>query len=132
MNIVARFENVQRNREPGSTECQVFLDHSPARTITGSTTGILTFTRLALRSLTLQPGHLLIGLPLTLSIGSACRLLSLLLLKLGGSWLLPPGDFPPSTESHPMDHDSDSSGHATYSSLTNYFPIRIRDPEAVF
>lgn len=69
MNIVARFENGQRNREPGSTECQVLLDHSPARTITGSTIGILTFTRLALRSLALQPRHLLINLALTLSVG---------------------------------------------------------------
>ena len=32
----------------------------------------------------------------------------MLLLKLGGSWLLPPRDFPHSTESHPMDHDSNS------------------------
>ena len=95
MNIVARFENVQRNREPGSTECQVLLDHSPARTITGSTTGILTFTRLALRSLTLQPGHLLISLPLTLSIGfsmsitlpAATQARRLLALTAGG---LPP------------------------------------------
>jgi hypothetical protein len=31
--------------------------------------------------------------------------------KLGGSWLLPPWDFPQTNESHPMDHDSNSSGH---------------------
>jgi hypothetical protein len=48
---------------------QVLLDHSPARTITGSTTGNLTFRRLALRSLALQPGNSLIGLALTLSVG---------------------------------------------------------------
>jgi len=35
----------------------------------GSTTGVLAFTRLAQRSLTLQPGNLLISLVLTLSIG---------------------------------------------------------------
>src|SRR5262245_29025349 len=35
----------------------------------------------------------------------------MLLLKLGGLWLLPPWDFPHQNESHPMDHDSNSSGH---------------------
>src|SRR5713226_3292983 len=35
----------------------------------------------------------------------------MLLPKLGGFWLLPPRDFPHHYESHPMDHDSDSSGH---------------------
>jgi hypothetical protein len=35
----------------------------------------------------------------------------MLLSKLGGSWLLPPRDFPHINESHPMDHDSVSSGH---------------------
>jgi len=35
----------------------------------------------------------------------------MLLPKLGGLWLLPPRDFPHLNESHPMDHDSDSSGH---------------------
>jgi len=35
----------------------------------------------------------------------------MLLPKLGGFWLLPPRDFPHLNESHPMDHDSDSSGH---------------------
>jgi len=29
-----------------------------------------------------------------------------------GFWLLPPWDFSHLNESHPMDHDSDSSGHA--------------------
>ena len=37
----------------------------------------------------------------------------MLLPKLGGLWLLPPRDFPHLNESHPMDHDSNSSGHAT-------------------
>src|SRR5882724_10835563 len=35
----------------------------------------------------------------------------MLLPKLGGSWLLPPRDFSHKNESHPMDHDSNSSGH---------------------
>jgi len=42
----------------------------------------------------------------------------MLLPKLGGSWLLPPRDFPHLNESHPMDHDSDSSGHAKIQDLT--------------
>ena len=38
----------------------------------------------------------------------------MLLPKLGGFWLLPPRDSSHHflSESHPMDHDSDSSGHA--------------------
>ena len=36
---------------------------------------------------------------------------SLPLPVLAGLWLLPPRDFPQFTESHPMDHDSISSGH---------------------
>ena len=42
----------------------------------------------------------------------------MLLPKLGGLWLLPPRDFFHLNESHPMDHDSNSSGHATYAGLT--------------
>jgi len=75
----------------------------------------LALTRLAQRLLTLQPGHSLISPKLTLSVGSsppASRLLSMLLPKLGGFWLLPPRDLPHLNESHPMDHDSNSSGHA--------------------
>ena len=37
----------------------------------------------------------------------------MLLSELGGSWLLPPWDFPHFREHHPMDHDSNSSGHTT-------------------
>ena len=48
----------------------------------------------------------------------------MLLPKLGGFWLLPPRDFPQqSNESHPMDHDSNSSGHAIIKCLT---PIDAR------
>jgi hypothetical protein len=42
----------------------------------------------------------------------------MLLPKLGGFWLLPPWDFSHLNESHPMDHDSDSSGHAKSKDLT--------------
>jgi hypothetical protein len=42
----------------------------------------------------------------------------MLLPKLGGSWLLPPRDFPHLNEFHPMDHDSVSSGHANNKDLT--------------
>ena len=35
----------------------------------------------------------------------------MLLPKLGGFWLLPPRDFSQPNQSHPMDHDSNSSGH---------------------
>jgi hypothetical protein len=37
----------------------------------------------------------------------------MLLTRVGGFWLLPPQDFPHHlhNESHPMDHDSVSSGH---------------------
>jgi hypothetical protein len=41
----------------------------------------------------------------------------MLLPKLGGFWLLPPRDSSPSQESHPMDHDSNSSGHTIHASL---------------
>jgi hypothetical protein len=42
----------------------------------------------------------------------------MLLPKLGGSWLLPPRDFSQTNESHPMDHDSISSGHTKRQDLT--------------
>ena len=38
--------------------------------------------------------------------------------KLGGFWLFPPWDFPHLNESHPMDHDSDSSGHTVMQDAT--------------
>src|SRR5437016_10364952 len=39
------------------------------------------------------------------------------------------GDFPHQNESHPMDHDSNSSGRATYSSRTPmHFPLFILSP----
>src|SRR5438128_2938802 len=80
----------------------------------------LAFTRLAQRSLTLQPGHSLISPRLTLSVGfsisialhAATQARRLLALTASG---LPS---PSLDESHPMDHDSDSSGHAIYASLT--------------
>ena len=42
----------------------------------------------------------------------------MLLPKLGGLWLFPPWDFPHQSESHPMDHDSISSGHTKIQVLT--------------
>jgi hypothetical protein len=42
----------------------------------------------------------------------------MLLPKLGGSWLLPPRDFSHTSENHPMDHDSNSSGHTKSKDLT--------------
>src|SRR3989304_5825052 len=46
----------------------------------------------------------------------------MLLPKLGGLWLFPPRDFPHLNESHPMDHDSVSSGHTNIASLTPGLP----------
>ena len=53
----------------------------------------------------------------------------MLLPKLGGLWLLPPRDSPHRlhNESHPMDHDSISSGH-TSSRLDLYVLIRRHLP----
>jgi len=47
----------------------------------------------------------------------------MLLPKLGGSWLLPPRDFPHFCESHPMDHDSNSSGHTKGKDATPIKPL---------
>jgi hypothetical protein len=66
----------------------------------------------------LQPGHSLISPKLTLSVGfsisitlhTAIQARRLLALTAKGL---------PQYESHTMDHDSDSSGRATYSSLIN-------------
>ena len=48
----------------------------------------------------------------------------MLLPKLGGSWLLPPRDFSHHSESHPTDHDSDSSGHTKSKDLTLFVYLR--------
>ena len=73
----------------------------------------LALTRLAQRSLALQPGNLLISPKLTSSVGSsisialhaATQARRLLALTAKGLPSL-------SCECHPMDHDSSSSGHA--------------------
>jgi hypothetical protein len=57
----------------------------------------------------------------------------MLLPKLGGLWLFPPWDFPHQNESHPMDHDSNSSGHtniqAPHKKVSgNYRVTRRMDP----
>jgi len=83
-------------------------------------------TRPAQRSLTLQPGNLLASLRLTLSVGFNMSMALHAATVLDGSRLLPPRDFSHLDESHPMDHDSDSSGHATYASLTR-LPYRWPD-----
>ena len=83
----------------------------------------LALTRLAQRSLALQPGNLLISPKLTSSVGSsisialhaATQARRLLALTAKGLPSL-------SCECHPMDHDSSSSGHAIYASLTRSTP----------
>jgi hypothetical protein len=49
----------------------------------------------------------------------------MLLPKLGGFWLLPPRDFPQPNESHPMDHDSNSSGHTRSQDLTPSYSLSM-------
>ncbi len=51
--------------------------------------------------------------------------------KLGGFWLLPPRDFPHRNESHPMDHDSDSSGHTESKPDTRFDPTLLFFTELV-
>jgi len=51
----------------------------------------------------------------------------MLLPKLGGFWLLPPRDFP-LIEGHPMDHDSNSSGHTNYDSAEKPRLFEMRLP----
>src|SRR3970040_2809825 len=76
----------------------------------------LALTRLAQRLLTLQPGHSLISPKLTLSVGSN---ISITLHAATQARRLPAftavGLPSPVRESHPMDHDSVSSGHAKIS-----------------
>jgi hypothetical protein len=68
-------------------------------------------TRLAQRSLTLQPGNSLISLALTLSVGFSMSIILHAAIQLGGSGFYRPGTSL-NYESHPMDHDINSSGHA--------------------
>ena len=68
-------------------------------------------TRLAQRSLALQPDNSLSTPRLTLSVGSSISITLHAATQARRLWFLPPWDFLPSNEGHPMDHDSDSSGH---------------------
>ena len=63
----------------------------------------------AQRSLTLQQGNSLISLALTLSVGFSIS--TTLHAATQANRLRQQRDFPHLTESHPMDHDSNSSGH---------------------
>ena len=85
--------------------------------MSGSTTGILALTRLAQRSLTLQPGHSLISPKLTLSVGSSISITLHAATQARRLLALTAAGLPSSNESHPMDHDSNSSGHANNQSL---------------
>ena len=49
----------------------------------------------------------------------------MLLPKLGGFWPLPSRDFSHTSESHPMDHDSISSGHTKTQNLTLVTVLRF-------
>src|SRR3970040_1753777 len=71
----------------------------------------LAFTRLAQRSLTLQPGHSLISPKLTLSVGSSLSITLHAATQARRLLAFTAVGLPSSNESHPMDHDSDSSGH---------------------
>jgi hypothetical protein len=70
----------------------------------------------------LQPGNLLISLALTLSVGFSMSIAlhpathAWRLLAFTAAGLLSPK----SNESHPMDHDSISSGHTKYKDLTPF------------
>src|SRR6266542_254223 len=60
--------------------------------------------------LSLQPGNLLISLALTLSVEFSISIALHAATQAGVPWLLPLWDFSHHDESHPMDHDSNSSG----------------------
>src|SRR6266446_603106 len=67
--------------------------------------------RLYQRSLTLQPGHLLISLALTLSVGFSMSITLHAATQARRLLALTAAGLPSRSESHPMDHDSNSSGH---------------------
>jgi len=72
----------------------------------------LALTRLAQRLLTLQPGHSLISPKLTLSVGSSISITLHAATQARRLLAFTAVGLPSSNESHPMDHDSNSSGHA--------------------
>src|SRR2546426_11093521 len=71
----------------------------------------LALTRLAQRSLTLQPGNLLIRPALTLSVGFSMSITLHAATQARRLLALTAAGLPSRSESHPMDHDSNSSGH---------------------
>jgi len=75
-------------------------------------------TRLAQRSLTLQPGHLLISLALTLSVGFSMSITLHAATQARRLLALTAAGLPSRSESHPMDHDSNSSGHTKIQDAT--------------
>ncbi len=77
-------------------------------------------TRLAQRSLTLQPSNSLTFPKQALSVGFRISISLHAATQARRVWLLPPRDFPHNSESHPMDHDSYSSGHTYLASLTRF------------
>jgi len=78
----------------------------------------LAFTRLAQRLLTLQPGNSLISLKLPLPVGSSISITLHAATQARRPLTLSAVGLPSSNESHPMDHDSNSSGHAGMVCLT--------------
>src|SRR5947199_9381390 len=80
----------------------------------------LALTRLAQRSLTLQPGHLLISLALTLSVGFSMSITLHAATQARRLLALTAAGLPSRSESHPMDHDSNSSGHTKGKDSTPY------------
>ena len=90
----------------------------------------LALTRLAQRLLTLQPGHSLISPKLTLSVGSSISITLHAATQARRSLALSAVGLPsPVRESHPMDHDSNSSGHAKNKDLPPSFDRCIDDTE---
>ena len=74
-------------------------------------------TRLAQRSLTLQPGNSLISPKLTLSVGFSISITLHAATQARRLLAFTAAGLPSPNESHPMDHDSDSSGHTNYKDL---------------
>ena len=77
----------------------------------------LAFTRLAQRLLALQPGNSLISPKLTLSVGFSTSITLHAATQARRLLAFTAAGLPSPRESHPMDHDSVSSGHAKKAKL---------------
>jgi hypothetical protein len=97
------------------------------RILSGSTTGFLILTRLAQRSLMLQPGNSLISPKLTLSVGFSTSITLRAATQARRLLALTAAGLPSPTESHPMDHDSNSSGHTKTQAGPNHRPTILCD-----